>query len=66
MPVILALAAALAYGASDFVAGVWSRRASFIQVALLTQTASTVLVLVAFGVTVVVGGTAAAAGGGAA
>lgn len=37
MSVILGLAAAVAYGASDFIAGFLSRRASFLQVAAVAQ-----------------------------
>lgn len=47
MSVILGLAAAVAYGASDFFAGVLSRRASFLQVAIVAQLAATVVCLTA-------------------
>ncbi len=40
----LALGAALAYGASDFLAGVWSRRTSFAAVALVAQVAALLVV----------------------
>ncbi|HUY60870.1 MAG TPA: hypothetical protein VMW49_03240 [Candidatus Dormibacteraeota bacterium] len=44
---VLGLAAALGYGASDVLAGMWSRRASFVAVALVAQVAALVVVLVA-------------------
>lgn len=47
MSVILGLAAAVAYGASDFFAGMLSRRASFLQVAIVAQLAATVVCLTA-------------------
>jgi len=49
--VLLALASAVAYGVSDFTAGVCSRRASFVRVSLLTQASAAVVVLVAVGAT---------------
>lgn len=45
--VILALVCALSYGASDFLGGLGSRRASFMRVAVVAQAAATVSVLVA-------------------
>lgn len=47
MSVILALAAAVAYGASDFIGGLLSRRASFLQVAVVGQLFATIATLVA-------------------
>jgi hypothetical protein len=44
MGVLLALAAAVAYGASDFVGGLFSRRASSFLVAVYAQAASTVAI----------------------
>ncbi len=44
MAVLLALIAALAYGISDFVAGLMARRASVFLVTLIAQSASTVVV----------------------
>ncbi|MGB9377949.1 MAG: EamA family transporter [Mycobacteriales bacterium] len=47
MSVLLALAAAVAYGASDFIGGLLSRRASFLQVAVVAQTFATLATLAA-------------------
>lgn len=47
MSVILGLAAALAYGASDFLAGLLSRRASFLQVAVVAQLVAMTATLIA-------------------
>ncbi len=47
MAVLLALAAAVAYGASDFLAGLLSRRVSFLQVGALAQVTATVTLLAA-------------------
>jgi drug/metabolite transporter (DMT)-like permease len=49
--VLLALASAVAYGVSDFTAGMCSRRASFVQVGVLTQAAAVLVVVSALGVT---------------
>ena len=51
MSVILGLAAALAYGASDFVAGVLSRRISFVLVAAVGQLTATVCTAIALPLT---------------
>ncbi len=45
--VLLALLCAVSYGASDFLGGLGSRRASFIRVAIVAQTASMLAVLLA-------------------
>lgn len=47
MGLLLALGSSLAYGVADFVGGLLSRRASFIAIALVGQTAGLVLSLVA-------------------
>ncbi len=47
MPLVLSLLAALGYGASDFAAGVGSRRASAATVALVAQSCSVIATLIA-------------------
>lgn len=64
MSVILALAAAVAYGASDFIGGLLSRRASFLQVAAVAQTFATIAILLALPFTTHAGPPAIALGWG--
>lgn len=61
MGVVLALAAAFAYGLADFVAGVLSRRVSAWSVALIAQIAATVTVAVGAAFPVLKGGVTGAA-----
>lgn len=60
MAILLGLAAALTYGAADFVGGLVARRAALFSVVLLSQVAGTVLLLVALPFFVESGPTASA------
>lgn len=51
MTIVLGLAAALAYGMSDFVAGLLSRRVHFAQVALIGNVAASALIVLALAAT---------------
>jgi len=64
MSVILGLAAAVAYGASDFIAGLLSRRASFLQVAVVAQLFATTATVTALPFTTQAGPSATALGWG--
>lgn len=52
LAVVLAVSAALTYGASDFVGSVWSRRVGFIPVSIMAQSASAIIALAALMITV--------------